>query len=103
MTVNRFIRNLLNLKQMAVTHFELDDRRRVLNLWVKPYKNGCRCPECNRRCRIVNEIGTYRIWRDLPIYGCSVLLWYCPKEILCRFHGRLQENIPWADAYGRVT
>jgi transposase len=22
---------------------------------------------------------------------------------LCRFHGRLQENIPWADAYGRVT
>ena len=103
MTVNRFIRNLLNLKQMAVTHFELDDRRRVLNLWVKPYKNGCRCPECNRRCRIVNEISTYRIWRDLPIYGCSVLLWYCPKEILCRFHGRLQENIPWADAYGRVT
>jgi transposase len=103
MTVNRFIRNLLNLKEMAVTHFELDDRRRVLNLWVKPYKNGCRCPECNRRCRIVNEIGTYRIWRDLPIYGCSVLLWYCPKEILCRLHGRAQENIPWADAYCRVT
>ena len=103
MTVNKFIRNLLNLKEMAVTHFELDDRRRILNLWVKPYKNGCRCPECNRRCRIVNEIGTYRIWRDLPIYGCSVLLWYCPKEILCRIHGRVQENIPWADAYGRVT
>jgi transposase len=103
MTVNRFIRNLLNLKEMAVTHFELDDRRRVLNLWVKPYKNGCRCPECNRRCRIVSEIGTYRIWRDLPIYGCSVLLWYCPKEIMCRFHGRVQENIPWADAYCRVT
>ena len=70
---------------------------------LKPYKNGCRCPECNRRCRIVNEIGTYRIWRDLPIYGCSVLLWYCPKEILCRLHGRAQENIPWADAYCRVT
>ncbi len=27
MTVNRFIRNLLNLKELAVTHFELDDRR----------------------------------------------------------------------------
>ena len=94
MTVNRFIRNLLNLKELAVTHFELDVRHRILNLWVKPYKNGCRCPECNRRCRIVNEIGTYRIWRDLPIYGCSVLLWYCPKEILCRLHGWAQENIP---------
>jgi len=103
MTVNKFIRNLLNLKEMAVTHFELDDRQRILNLWVKPYKNGCRCPECNRRCRIVNETDTYRIWRDLPIYGCSVLLWYCPKETLCRQHGRVQENIPWADAYGRVT
>ena len=103
MTVNRFIRNLLNLKELAVTHLELDVRHRILNLWVKPYKNGCRCPECNRRCRIVNEIGTYRIWRDLPIYGCSVLLWYCPKEILCRLQGRAQENIPWADAYCRVT
>ena len=103
MTVNKFIRNLLNLKELAVTHLELDVRHRILNLWVKPYKNGCRCPECNRRCRIVNEIGTYRIWRDLPIYGCSVLLWYCPKEILCRLHGRAQENIPWADAYCRVT
>ncbi len=55
MTVNKFIRNLLNLKELAVTHFELDNRHRILNLWVKPYKNGCRCPECNRRCRIVNE------------------------------------------------
>ena len=103
MTVNRFIRNLLNLKELAVTHFELDDRNRTLNLWVKPYKNGCRCPKCDRRCRIVNETGMYRIWHDLPVYGCSVLLWYCPKEILCRHHGRVQENIPWADAYCRVT
>jgi transposase len=103
MTVNKFIRNLLNLKELAVTHFELDIRHRILNLWVKPYKNGCRCPECNRRCRIVNETSMYRIWRDLPIYGCSVLLWYCPKEILCQLHGRVQENIPWAYAYGRIT
>jgi len=103
MTVNKFIRNLLNLKELAVSHFELEIRRRTLNLWVKPYKNGCRCPVCNRRSRIVNETATYRVWHDLPIYGCSVLLWYCPKEILCRIHGRVQEKIPWADAYCRVT
>ena len=35
MTVNRFIRNLLNLKELAVTHFELDVRHRILNLWVR--------------------------------------------------------------------
>ena len=103
MTVNKFIRNLLSLKELVVTHFELDIRSRILNLWVKPYKNGCRCPECNRRCRIVHETVMYRKWQDLPIYGCTVLLWYCPKEILCRTHGRVQENIPWAYAYGRVT
>ena len=103
MTVNKFIRNLLNLKELVVTHFDLDIRNRALNLWVKPYKNGCRCPECNRRCRIVNETKIYRRWQDLPIYGCIVMLWYCPKEILCRTHGRVQENIPWAYAYGRVT
>jgi transposase len=103
MTVNKFIRNLLNLKELAVSNLELDIRHRALNLWVKPYKNGCRCPVCNRRGRIVNETAMYRIWRDLPIYGCSVLLWYCPKEILCKVHGRVQENIPWADAYCRVT
>ena len=35
MTVNKFIRNLLNLKELAVSHFELEIRRRTLNLWVK--------------------------------------------------------------------
>jgi transposase len=45
----------------------------------------------------------YRLWRDLPLYGCTVMLWYCPKEIKCPTHGRIQENIPWADSYARVT
>ena len=58
MTVSKFIRNLLNLEELTVSHFELEIRRRTLNLWVKPYKNGCRCPVCNRRSRIVNETAT---------------------------------------------
>ena len=28
---------------------------------------------------------------------------YHPREILCPTHGRVQENIPWADAYARIT
>lgn len=28
---------------------------------------------------------------------------YHPKEILCPTHGRVQENIPWAEAYARIT
>jgi len=44
-----------------------------------------------------------RIWRDLPVYGCSVFLWYRPNEIKCPTHGRLQENIPWAGSYSRIS
>jgi transposase len=103
MTVNKFIRNLLNLKELSVTGFELQALKRTLNLWVKPYKNGCLCPQCHRRGRIMRIMDEYRIWRDLPLYGCKVMLWYCPREILCPTHGRTQENIPWADSYSRVT
>ena len=103
MNINKFIRSLLNLKEVSVSRFELQIRPRTLNLWVKPYKNGCLCPKCQRRCRIVNITDMYRVWRDLPVYGTTVLLWYCPKEILCPTHGRVQENIPWADPYARVT
>jgi len=44
MTVNKFIRRLLKLKGLLVTHFEFRFRDKKLSLWVKPYKNGCLCP-----------------------------------------------------------
>jgi transposase len=37
------------------------------------------------------------------VYGCPVTLWYCPREIVCPTHGRVQENIPWAESNSRVT
>jgi len=33
----------------------------------------------------------------------DVYLHYCPKEIDCATHGRIQEEIPWADGYFRIT
>jgi transposase len=33
----------------------------------------------------------------------KVLLLYAPKEIHCPTHGRIQEEIPWALAYSRIT
>jgi transposase len=44
-----------------------------------------------------------RHWQDIPICGWSILFHYRPKEILCRQHGRIQESIPWAESYARVT
>lgn len=103
MTVNKFIRKLLNLKELFVTGFDLKQRPRRLTLFVKPYKNGCRCPECNRRGKIKHQTRQGRVWRDLPLYGCQVELCYFPREIICPTHGRIQERIPWADNFSRVT
>jgi transposase len=102
MTANKFIRKLLNLKELYVSGFSLKKRQKRLILFVKPYKNGCRCPYCHRRGKIKHKRKN-RLWRDLPVYGCQVQLSYFPREIICPTHGRVQENIPWADAYSRLT
>ena len=102
MTVNKFIRKLLKLKGLFVTDFQVRFREKAINLWIKTHKNGCLCPKCKRRGRIIRKMDGYRVWRDIPICGW-VLFWYCPREIECRSHGRIQEDIPWADLYARVT
>ena len=56
MTINKFIRKLLKLKGLCVTGFKFANRNTVLNLWVKPHKNGCLCPYCGRRGRIVRTM-----------------------------------------------
>jgi len=33
----------------------------------------------------------------------KIWLGYAPKEIQCPTHGRVQEAIPWAPAYSRIT
>jgi transposase len=103
MTVCKFIRKLLRLKGLLVSDFQFKFRDRELNLWVKPYKNGCLCPKCKRRRRIVRTMTKPRIWQDIPICGWSVFLWYCPRELLCPIHHRVQEDIPWANPYSHIT
>ena len=103
MTVNKFIRTLLNLKELIVSNYHLQIRKRTLTLWVKPYKNGCLCPICRHRGKIVNQLKELRRWKDLPVYGCTVFLEYCPREIECPTHGRIQEDIPWAESYSHIT
>jgi len=103
MTANKLIRKLLKLKDLKVTYFELKERARELHLWVKPYKNGCRCPKCKKRGKIKNILTEARKWRDIRVCGWTVFFLYCPKEIICPQHGRRQEEIPWADAIARIT
>jgi len=103
MAKNKFIRKLLKLQDLSVVDFWFNTRRKTLNLLVKPYKNGARCPKCDRHGRILRTMDTQRCWRDLAVCGWSICFLYHPREIQCSTHGRIQENIPWADNYARAT
>lgn len=103
MSVCQFIQRLLNIKAFSVKDYTFRNWFTELWLEVKPYKNGALCPMCMRRGKIVHTVDTPRIWRDLPVCGRKVFFTYSPREIICRTHGRLQEYIPWAALYSRVT
>ena len=97
----KLLRTILRLKSLKVTHVRFMHRDTELHLAVKPYKNGCRCPACGRRGRIVHQTSERRRWEDVAVMGLRIVLWYAPKEIQCPTHGRVQEEIPWAPAYAR--
>ena len=78
MAGKKLITRMLRLKGiLAVKDFALTKRAKELILWVKPYKNGCRCPSCNRRCRII-RIKACREWFDLTVGG-QLLSFLSPK------------------------
>ena len=76
------LRTILRLKSLKITHFRFMHRDTELHLAVKPYKNGCRCPECGRRGRIMHQTTEFRRWEDVAVMGLRVVLWYAPKERL---------------------
>ena len=99
----KLLRTILRLKSLQITHFRFLHRDTELHLAVKPYKNGCRCPTCGRRGRIVHQTTELRRWEDVAVLGLRLVLWYAPKEIQCPTHGRVQEEVPWASRHARVT
>ena len=99
----KLLSKILRLYGLKISDFWFRNRDRELHLAVKPYKNGCCCPVCGRRGKIIHHTNEFRRWEDLTLMGIKVLLWYAPKEIDCPTHGRVQETIPWATTYSRVT
>ena len=99
----KLLRKILRLKSLKIICFWFQHRETELHLAVKPYKNGCRCPACGRRGRIVHHTAELRRWEAIALMGMRILLWYAPKEIQCPTHGRVQEEIPWAPAFARIS
>ena len=92
MSAKKPIAKLLRLERfLRVVDCWFKTRLSELHLLVKPYKNGGRCPECGRRCKIVRHMPDVRTWRDVRVCGWTVIFIYCPKEIRCPRHGRQQE------------
>jgi len=104
MSTKKTIRKLLRIENiLKITGIKFRNRDGELHLVVKPYRNGCRCPECKRRGKIARSNPNPRTWRDIRVAGWTVFFHYAPREINCPCHGRVQEEIPWADSYARVT
>jgi transposase len=103
MSNSKLLCKILHLKEMKLTWFEFKNRFKELRLGVKPFKNVCRCPACGRRGGIVRPATDERTWTDVTLFGLKIVLHYAPKEIDCRTHGRIQEEIPWAAVRARVT
>jgi len=103
MTDKKLISKLLKLKGLKVTGITFKGRGKILYLCVKPHKNGCQCPECGRRGMILRIMPEAREWRDVCVCPWTVIFLYCPREIICPTHGRVQEEIPWAEPFARIT
>ena len=104
MTAMKFVSKLLNFKGFRAVGvwFEGRGEDAAVVVAVKPQKNGCRCPECGRRGRIVRVLEPRR-WRDLRVGGRTVWLHYAPREIRCPSHGRRLEEAPWAARSAQVS
>jgi|GEM_PF-6789611 len=102
MASHKAIARLLKLKDLKLVGLSFH-RDQVVRLHVKPFKYGCRCPECGRRGRIVRLRPQPREWRDLAVGGWRLVFAYAPREICCPTHGRREEQIPWASPRSRIT
>ena len=81
MTGGRLLTKLLKFKGLRLVGWWFEGRSNFI-IVVKPYKNGSRCPSCDRRGKVIRTMPARR-WRDLPIREWSVFLQYAPREIRC--------------------
>lgn len=103
MRINKFIKKLLKLKGLRVTDHHFENYGKELHLDVVPFKNGCLCYVCNRRCVIYRLSRNNRVWKDIVVAGVIIYFHYTPREIFCPTHGVIQEQIPWAENYSTIT
>ena len=104
MTAMKFVSKLFKFKGFGAVDvcFEGHGEEAAVVVSVQPHNNGCRCPQCGRRGKIVRVMEPRR-WRDVRVCGRTVWLYHRPREIRCPTHGRHVEEVPWAAPSARVS
>ena len=67
----KLLSKILRLQSLKITEFWFKNGEQELHLAVKPYKNGCRCPTCGRRGRIVGYIRVSQLMK-CPDEACFI-------------------------------
>lgn len=81
MTDKKLLGKLLRIKGYHVSWYEIHAKKGEIHIGVKPYKTGCRCPECDRRGKIVAVSPECREWRDIVICGMQVFFFTSQKRL----------------------
>lgn len=72
MTDKKLLEKLLRMKGFRVDWYTIHPRKGEIHIGVEPHKTGCRCPDCDRRGKIVAILPECREWRDVMICGMRV-------------------------------
>lgn len=87
----------------TVERVEMDIARQEVSVYVAhPPKTRFRCPRCERELAVFDHLAERR-WRHLDSCQFMTYLQAQPPRIQCPEHGRLQVELPWAEAGSRFT
>ena len=107
MTVNRLLRDLLNVKGSSVGGFDLtevEDGAKTLTVHVRLYKRDkWRCPECGHKCPVHDYACDEAFWRGMDFGPVRVLIGSRVPRVCCPEHGVLTAAVPWARSGTRFT
>ena len=101
MTENEVLEILLEIKEIQVDRFEVQDRH--LHIYCSSVFQEALCPDCLKKRQVVNQ--TYlRRFRDLPIAGKEVYLHLSQRQFYCPDCGRhFNERFNFVDVKRTMT
>lgn len=107
MTLNRILKQLLNIKGAVVDNaaFAADDRERMmLKVHVHIAKgHRRRCPVCGKRCPVYDHPYAENVWRSMDFGPASVYIVASVPRVSCPDHGVHTASVPWAKPGSRFT